>query len=85
MLKKEQDFCFIESLLCIESHKTEGLNWGKTEFHPDNEKDVNSSLLELALTVGGLYLNYNKEKLQKNSIYYIEMNYLFKPQLHLML
>jgi hypothetical protein len=37
ILKKEHDLCFIESLLFIESHKTEGLNRGKTEFHPDNE------------------------------------------------
>ena len=37
ILKKEHDFCFIESLFNIESQETEELNWGKTEFHPDNE------------------------------------------------
>jgi hypothetical protein len=37
ILKKEHDFCFIERLLYIESQETEGLTWGITEFHPDNE------------------------------------------------
>ena len=37
MLKKEHNLCFIESLINIESQKTEGITLGKTEFHPENE------------------------------------------------
>ena len=37
MLKKEHGLCFIESLLNIESQGTEGINFGKHWFHPDNE------------------------------------------------
>ena len=37
MHKKEHDLCFIESLLTVESQRTEGMSWGKHWFHPDNE------------------------------------------------
>ena len=36
-LKEVHDLCFIESLLTMESQKTEGITFGKHWFHPDNE------------------------------------------------
>ena len=36
-LKMNHDLCFIESLLTIESQRTEGITLGKHWFHPDNE------------------------------------------------
>ena len=50
-LKKEYDLCFIESLLTMESQRTEGITFGKHWFHPSsNNKTLNARLLARVIT-----------------------------------